>query len=132
MSEERKQVLEMLAEGKISAEDAERLLDKLDRSNDASEGSSEETKKRPPKYFCVRVNELRGDSVNIRVPMALVRAGIKLSSLVPDQVREALAEEGVDLSKLSGLAGDELVKALEELSVDVKSEDGDIVRICCE
>ncbi len=43
MSQERKQVLEMLAEGKLSPEDAERLLDKLGKSNRTSEDSSERT-----------------------------------------------------------------------------------------
>ena len=131
MSRERKQVLEMLAEGKISSEDAERLLDKLGRSGESNEEQTEKSEKRPPKYLCVKVVADKGEGVNIRLPMALVRTGMKLTSLVPHQVNEALAEEGIDLSKLSGLEGEELVEALEELTVDVTS-DGESVRIFCE
>ncbi len=131
MVRERKQVLEMLAEGKLSPEDAERLLDKLGRSSESGEDSSQGSGKRPPKYLCIKIGASEGDVVNIRLPMALVRTGMKLTSLVPHQVNEALAKEGIDLSKLSGLEGEELVEAIEELTVDVES-DGESVRICCE
>ena len=131
MSRERKQVLEMLAEGKVSAEDAERLLDKLGRSSEPSEDAAPRSEKRPPKYLFVKIAATEGEGVNIRLPMALVRTGMKLTSLIPHQVTEALAEEGIDLSKLSGLEGEELIEALEELTVDMESE-GESVRIFCE
>src|SRR5262249_9006819 len=51
MSTERKQVLEMLAEGKITTEDADRLLDKLGGSPGATgnAGASAENKALPPR-----------------------------------------------------------------------------------
>jgi hypothetical protein len=131
MVRERKQVLEMLAEGKISPEEAERLLDKLGRSGESSEDPSRHSDKRPPKYLCVKVGASEGEVVSIRLPMALVRTGMKLTSMLPRHVNDALAKQGIDLSKLSGLSGEELVEALEELRVDVDSE-GESVRICCE
>lgn len=131
MVQERKQVLEILAEGKISPEEAERLLDKLGRSSGSGEEPFQRSGKRPPKYVCVKIGASEGDVVNIRLPLALVRTGMKLTTLVPQDVSEALAKEGIDLSKLSGLEGEELVEALEELRVDVESE-GESVRIYCE
>lgn len=131
MVQERKQVLEILAEGKISPEEAERLLDKLGRSSGSGEEPFQRSGKRPPKYVCVKIGASEGDVVNIRLPLALVRTGMKLTTLVPQHVNEALAKEGIDLSKLSGLEGEELVEALEELRVDVESE-GESVRIYCE
>ncbi len=73
-----------------------------------------------------------GDKVNIRVPLALVRTGIKLTSMLPEHASEKIKDHGIDLSQLSDLQGDELLKALEELTVDVDSSDGDTVRIFCE
>ena len=69
---------------------------------------------------------------NIRVPLALVRTGIKLSTMMPNQANEALSDQGIDLSKLSELEGEELIQAIKELTVDVNSGDGDTVRVFCE
>ena len=138
MSTERKQVLEMLAEGKISAADADRLLDKLASSGPKAEGDagaaagSGAGSKPTPKFLRVEVDASDGDRVNIRVPMFLVRTGIKLSTMLPSKVSLKLNENGIDLSQLSGLDGDELVQALRELTVDVHSNDGDKVRVFCE
>ena len=138
MSTERKQVLEMLAEGKISAIEADRLLDKLASSGRQVEGDAGNTagdakgSKPTPKFLRVEVDASDGDRVNIRVPMFLVRSGIKLSTMLPSKVSRKLTENGIDLSELSGLDGDELVQALRELTVDVHSSDGDKVRVFCE
>jgi len=138
MSTERKQVLEMLAEGKISAADADRLLDKVASSGRQAEGDAGNAagdakgSKPTPKFLHVEVDANDGDRVNIRVPMFLVRTGIKLSTMLPSKVSRKLTENGIDLSQLSGLDGDELVQALRELTVDVHSNDGDKVRVFCE
>ena len=135
MSEERKRVLEMLAEGKITSDEAERLLEKLgpqlDPRRPLLEGS-ESRRNGTPNYLRVVVDSHDGDKVNIRVPLALVRTGIKLSTMLPSTASEKMREKGIDLSPLSELQGDELLKALEELTVDVDSSDGDTVRIFCE
>jgi len=138
MNEERKQILDMLAEGKISAEDAERLLDKLGHSETSE--TSETTiplvttseKPRNLKYLRIHVDSAEGDKVNIRVPLALIRTGIKLTTVLPEHATQKLNEQGVDLNKLNGLDSDELYESLRELQVDVDSGEGDIVRIFCE
>ncbi len=74
-----------------------------------------------------------GDKVNIRVPLALVRTGIKLSTMLPSTVSAKIKEKGIDLSPLSALQEDELMKALEEADrQNVDSANGDTVRIFCE
>ena len=136
MSTERKQVLEMLAQGKISTADADRLLDKL--AGRQAEGDAGNTavdvkgSKATPKFLRVEVDAHDGDRVNVRIPMFLVRTGIKLSTMLPSKVSRRLTENGIDLSQLSGLEGDELVQAMRELTVDVESNDGDKVRVFCE
>jgi len=82
MNEERKQILDMLAAGKISAEDAERLLDKLGHGEASGTCETEYPpaasgeKPKNPKYLRVHVDSADGDKVNIRVPLALIRTGI--------------------------------------------------------
>lgn len=135
MSEERKRVLEMLAQGKITAEEAERLLEKIE-ARASSEGDDSSTngshRTAVPTFLRVVVESVDGDQVNIRVPLALVRTGIKLTTMLPSEASEKIRDAGIDLSQLSELQGDELMKALEELRVDVDSSDGDKVRIFCE
>lgn len=135
MKEERRQILEMLAEGKITAEDAERLLDKLgagEKKDPPAPGGRANNTSSRLKYLRVLVDSTDGDKVNIRVPLALIRTGIKLAAVLPDEVNEKLGKKGVDLTKLSELEGDELYESLRELQVDVDSEDGETVRIFCE
>lgn len=133
MSEERRQVLELLASGTITAEQAERLLDKLAsaQTKEASASKPGEAKARP-RFLCVVVDGVGGDKVNVRVPLALVRTGIKLAAVLPEGAQARLSEAGLDLGKLSELDADQLVEALRDLQVDVDSETGDTVRVCCE
>ena len=112
MGEERKKILEMLAEGKISAEDAERLLDKVEAGPQPDPPDT--SAPRDPaklKYLRVHVDGNDGEKVDVRIPLALIRTGIKLTAVMPDNVNETLGEKGVDLSRLSELAGDELAPA---------------------
>jgi len=166
MSEERKKVLAMLAEGKITADEAERLLQKLGEGDaggrshrhqagrrhhrfkhlrfgaevlpeDDSEaaGDTDSGAGSPagiPKYLRVEVHSSKDDRVSVRVPMRLIRTGIKLSTMLPKDTNAKLAAKGIDLSELGKLEGDELVEALRELQVDVDSPNGDTVRIFCE
>jgi len=141
MDENSRKVLDMLAEGKITADEAERLLERLshiptaaatEASADAPATEADGPAPDKPKYLRVIVQSQDGDNVNIRVPMALVKTGIRLGALMPSHARQELEGKGVDLSALSELDGEELARALAELQVDVDSSDGDQVRIFCE
>src|SRR5688572_31276348 len=89
MNEQRRQILEMLAEGKITADEAERLIDALER--DRPEPGTPSRAKPRPRYLRVVVNwedDSDGDGpgrVNVRVPLQLLRAGVRLTSLLPPQ-----------------------------------------------
>jgi hypothetical protein len=139
MNEERRQILEMLSSGKITTDEAERLLFALDEGKDAAPAGGAGSPR--PKYLRVMVEDRsEGDSktlVNVRVPMQLLRAGVKLAGLIPvhalDQVNEALHEKGmpVDLSQLKPENLEELVENLSDLTVDV-DQDHAKVRVFCE
>jgi len=135
MNEERKQILDMLAAGKITADEAERLIDKLEAGEARAESTSPTTtaeRSGKIKFLRVLVDSTDGDKVNVRVPLALIRTGIKLAAVLPEDVSDRLGEKGIDLSKLGELDGEELYEALRDLQVDVDSGDGDSVRVFCE
>ena len=88
MNEDRKRILAMLAERKITADEAERLLDAMGREPAPRVGSAPTNGASSlPKYFRVEVNANEpGDTptkVNVRVPMQLLRAGVRLGALIP-------------------------------------------------
>jgi hypothetical protein len=135
MNEDRRKILDMLAAGKVTADEAERLLAAL------TDTASAAPSKPKPKYIRVTVQE-EGDrkgatNVNIRVPMQLLRAGVKFANLIPPEARErvniALHKEGVpiDLSQIKPENLDELVDHLDELTVDI-NEKNTKVRVFCE
>jgi len=143
MNDDRRAILQMLADGKITADEAERLLAALDRPAAAPRAATPAGGSNgAPKYLRVTVDtdepgEEGPTKVNIRVPMQLLRAGVRLTSLIPprarDQVNAELAKNGVpfDISQLRPENLEDLVDQLSDLQVDVDQEKTK-VRIYCE
>ncbi len=132
MSAETRKVLEMLAEGKITAADAERLLEKLSAAPD---GATDENKRiagnsdAPAKKFLrVLIERPGGNDVNVRVPLNFVRSGIKLAGILPPNVVEKLQAEGIDPT----FFGQQTEETLDELHVDLETKSGKHVRVFCE
>lgn len=132
MSDERQRILRLVADGKATPEEAEQLLEALAKDDKGSDNTVMKSTSGMPKYLRVTVDSAKGDKVNVRVPLSLVRAGMKLTALVPKDVSKQMEEKGIDLSALSTMESDELVEALRELEVNVDSADGDMVRVFCE
>lgn len=134
MSEETRKVLEMLSNGKINVQEAEQLLQAV-----TAPGAGADDKKAEPQYFRILVNKparegRKAEAVNIRVPMTVVRGGLRLGSLFPGMLAKKkvqLANGGeLDLSKVTYTDLEAMIKDIGELTVDV---DGDAqVRIRCE
>jgi hypothetical protein len=147
MSDNKKRILEMLAKNKISADDAYRLLSAIGGGEGRYEstGKAETAVRGKAKYLRVTVlpnpeSEQSGncDRVNIRMPMSLIRAGIKLTSLIPSEARDkvnlALHEKGIDFDVRNMKPEDieDLIGALSDLEVDVVSKNGESVRVFVE
>jgi hypothetical protein len=147
MDENKKRILEMLAQNKISTNEAYRLLSALESEGNEAEGTPEAgtAARMKSKYLrvCVvpgheREHGGKADRVNIRVPMALIRAGMKFTSLLPpearDKVNGALHEKGIDfdMRNLKPEDMDQLLEALSDLEVDVASSDGETVKVFVE
>lgn len=137
MSEDRRRVLNMLAEGKVTPQEAENLLDAL--SGRVAAGS--DVVVADPKYLRVLVeghDEGHGGKVNVRVPFTLIRAGMRLAALLPaaahEPINRALKENGleIDISKIKPENLEDLVTHLRELAVDVDGAHGEKVRVYCE
>ncbi|MFZ0863678.1 MAG: hypothetical protein WAN18_23645 [Candidatus Sulfotelmatobacter sp.] len=148
MNEHRRQILQMLSEGKVSADEAERLISAMEEpSATKSDLGPKPAGKGRPKYLRVQVDSEDGGGhdgptkVNVRVPMQLLRAGVKLAYLIPaaalQKANLAMHEKGipVDLTQIKPDNLEELVEQLSDLTVDVDQKDADTrvkVRVFCE
>lgn len=143
MSDNKKKILELLDNKKISVDEAMRLLRAVESGGKSSEvtgGIGELAKKvgNRIKYLRVIVENPKGNSmedperVNVRVPVSLIRAGMKFTSLIPQeaaaQVEGALKQKGINLNvkNIKDEDIDELIEALAELEVDVDGGDGKV------
>jgi hypothetical protein len=88
-SEERMQILQMLANGKVSAEEAAKLLKALE------EGSRPKPPPTQPRWFKVRITDLATgkEKANISIPMSLVNVGIKMGARFAPEVEGINFEE---------------------------------------
>ncbi|MCK9444671.1 MAG: hypothetical protein M0Q14_09135 [Tissierellaceae bacterium] len=122
---EKLQILNMVKEGKISAEEGVKLLEALEDTITSKEVSYSDSK---AKWLKIRVFE-PGDNtkVNVTLPLSLFSVGIKLAGKFSPELKEAGLSDG-DLEEIfaaikSGATGK---------IVDVDSEDGTKVEIVIE
>ena len=158
MNENRRQILEMLAAGKITADEAERLLSAIESGpsgtaaqfaagGTATNGTKTAAVKTRAKYLRVLVEADEsmsglkgGTTVNVRVPLQFLRAGVRLAALIPaqahNQLDEAFIKHGVPLtlSQIKPENLEELIDHLDDLTVDVQGNQGNAVkvRVFCE
>lgn len=152
MSQNKKKILEMLSQNKISADEAYRLLSVVDSRESERDSEGRDTTgdkgqgiKTKPKYLRVTVTPSEQNTdpehtgrVNVRIPMALIRAGIKLTSLIPpealDKANKALKEKGInfDIRNIKSEDIEELIDALGDMEVDIEGGKGEKVKVFVE
>jgi hypothetical protein len=86
----------------------------------------------------VKVDGDAGEKVDVKVPLALVRSGLKLTSLIPpqamEQITSQMADKGmsIDFSNFKPEDIDELIEALREMEINIDGKDGEKVRVYAE
>lgn len=120
--EERMQILKMIEEGKISAEEGAKLLSALSGKKatpPSAPGAS------PARWFRVRVTDLDTgkNKVNVNIPLSLVNVGMKMGArFIPDTANVDLDEIATQIR--SGAHG-KILEVIDE-------EDGEYVEIFIE
>jgi len=131
MNEHRRRILDLLAAGKITAEEADQLLAALP-AEPSSNDPEKDTGRR--QYFRIEVRKpAQGDQrekkVDIRVPVNVVRSGLRLGSLLRGfkddrwgtRLSERLKARGldVDFDQLDMAQLDALLGEVGDVSIDV-------------
>jgi hypothetical protein len=152
MSDDTRRILDMLAQGKITVDEADQLLAAIAASaahtgeaNDRA-GAGDPSAQR---WVRIRIHKQpkdgrEGKEVNIRVPIAVVRGGMRLGAIIGtfagEKAAQRMKERGIDLdlskinadfSKMNGAEFDAFMKSLDDMNIDI--DDGKSqVRITCE
>jgi DUF4097 and DUF4098 domain-containing protein YvlB len=140
MSEERMRILHMLAEGKLTPDDAEKLLQALEvkprESEVVNQNRSMDVK---GKYLFVQVDPKEGKSserVSVKVPLALVKAGLNITKLIPaeaqDKIQSSMQDSGIpfNLGDIDPQNYEEIMEALEQMSIDVDTDESTVKVFC--
>ncbi len=137
MSEESRKILEMVSNGTVSVQEAEQLLQAVggNGANGAAPGDVAGTPPPNPRYFRIIVNKpprdgKKAETVNIKVPITVVRGGLRLSALFPGMLgkKKIQLDNGseIDLSKVSYADLEAMIKDIGELTVDVDGGDAQV------
>ncbi len=117
--DERTRILTMLRDGKLSVEDADRLLRAL-----ATERDRPDTAR--GRMLRVRVSGRRGDRVNVAVPLALAEMILRF---LPKNLRLVTEGQEVDIADLvRGISGSDAQGTI----VDVRDQRGDHIEVIVE
>jgi len=127
-SEERMKVLRMVEAGKISAEEATQLLEALDEAPTTPKGGAAASgvpASMAGRWFRVRVtdSDTGRTRVNVRLPVGVVNAGLKMGMRFAPQV------EGLDLDALSSMISNGEVGQILDVLDD---KDGEHVEVFIE
>jgi hypothetical protein len=144
MTDDTRRILDLLAQGKITVDEADQLLRAMSASGDEARTAAAAANEPPaaPRYVRITVHKTAKDDrrdkdVNIRVPIAVVKSGMRLGALIPgfpgDAVSARLRERGIDVdfSKLDTAALEQVIKQLGDSNIEVDSGKAH-VRISCE
>jgi hypothetical protein len=143
MSEETRRVLDLLAQGKVTVDEADQLLRAVTASAaDATATAADDSGGGKRRWLRIAVHQQakegrKDKDVNIRVPISIVRSGMRLGALIPglagDQVAAKMRERGldVDFTKLDAAGIDAILKELGDSNIEIDSGRA-TVRITCE
>jgi len=119
---EKLQILKLVQEGKVTPDEATKLLQALEgKSADSSADSAVSTG--GSKLLRIRVTEAKGTKVNVNVPMSLVEAAVAIGvKFIPEEELR-----GVDLSAVieaikQGVTGKIVEVDSEEAKVEISVE----------
>lgn len=97
MTEERLRILEMVAEGKISVEEADQLMEIMDLSDNKYHGKSQKTTPKKSKSLKILVQEGGKEKVNLSIPLSLAQA---FTGFMPENARAKLEDKNINISEL--------------------------------
>ncbi len=132
MSEEKKKILQMVAEGKLTPEEADRLLDALKEASGRK------------RFLRIRVydkNQSDKPKVKVNIPIAVLklasRIGAAFKGVIPEGMKMNMHGKEIALDELTPEMIDSILESLGDeekfvLAEVTDEEDGEYVEVCIE
>ena len=149
-ADDTRRILDLLAQGKTTVDEADRLLKALAAARTQTDAGAAAGSERPtPSWFRINIhkpaNEQRqAKDVNIRVPVSVMKGGMRLGAIIAtfagEKAARQMRERGIDLdlskingdlSSLNGPDFERFITSLNDMNIEI--DDGKSqVRITCE
>ena len=140
MSDERLRILHLLSEGKLTPDEAEKLLQAMESGTQQIENTSKtQNSDIRGKYLYVQVEPKEGKSserVSVKVPLALIKAGLNISKLIPleaqDKIHASMQDSGIpfNFNDIDPQNFQEILEVFEQTSIDVDTDESTIKVYC--
>ncbi len=122
MNEQKKRILAMLADGKISQQEAMVLLDQIHEEGPVTEPFHDAPRRaNAEKMLRVRViaieeGQTKPTRVDVNLPLKLARTVGQILKMIPPQARDAMEREGVNIAEIDW---EGMIDALAETGGDI-------------
>jgi hypothetical protein len=138
-TDETRRVLDMLRDGKITVDEADRLLKALTADRPSETAGADTATNAGDRVRWIRINIQKpandghkAKNVNIRVPIAVVKGGMRLGAIIGtfagDKAARRMKAQGLDidlakissdLSQMNGPEFDEFLRSLNETNIEI-------------
>ncbi|WAA12873.1 SHOCT-like domain-containing protein [Fervidibacillus halotolerans] len=125
MKNEIEKILTMVQEGKIDAEKGSELIEVLKEKEEEETTFRMDETSTKGKLLKIRVHSEDGDQVSINLPIKIIKLLTKMGANIPESEKYL---KNVDVNILLEAIDNDIVGDI----IDVKSDDGDIVKISIE
>ena len=139
-TDDTRRILDMLSQGKITVDEADRLLKAMcaDRPAETATADTATDGREPVRWIRINIHKPAKDQthrpkdVNIRVPIAIVKGGMRLGAIIAtfagEKAAKQMKERGLDLdlstingdlSRMNGAEFDAFLKSLEDTNIEI-------------
>ena len=140
MSDETRRVLDLLAQGKVTVDEADRLIKAVSADRPAETAAADPAADGKPRarWFRINIHKPAKDDahqpkdVNVRVPIAVVKGGMRLGAIIAtfagEKAAQRMKERGLDLdlstingdlSRMNGAEFDMFMKSLDDMNIEI-------------
>jgi hypothetical protein len=139
-TDDTRRILDLLSQGKITVDEADRLIKAMSAEPTAGTAAADApADARPPmRWFRINIHKPAQDEmhkpkdVNIRVPIAVVKGGMRLGAIIAtfagEKAAQRMKERGLDLdlstingdlSRMNGAEFDTFLKTLDDMNIEI-------------
>ena len=139
-TDDTRRILDMLSQGKITVDEADRLIKAMSADPPAETATADTATdgRQRARWFRINIHKPAKDQthkpkdVNIRVPIAVVKGGMRLGAIIAtfagEKAAQRMKERGLDLdlstingdlSRMNGAEFDTFLKSLDDMNIEI-------------